>query len=178
LWSFKTSPGYQEVNLDSSPSIDASGSVLVGSYDGQVYGIPFEFATQNPTDPRVSLDPGADVPDFGGPTPPNAAVLRYVASDGSLTQSLPALDPQSRLTFKIVAHENGGYVANAAICYDWLKVSVTPPVPINVRVGTDRSVLDVEPATFWQPGVSYTLHMEGNYYKKGNPFVDLLKWVG
>jgi outer membrane protein assembly factor BamB len=178
LWSFKASRSSRQANLDSSPALDPSGRVLVGSYDGSIYGIPFEFAAQNPADPRVSLDPGDDRPDFGGPVPLDAAVLRPVDGEGALVAKVPALDPASRLTFRLVAMERGSYVPNAAICYDGLSVTVTPEVPVTVTVGTDRTCLDVEPRTFWEPGVSYALHVEGSYYHKGNPFLDLLKYFG
>ena len=161
IWSFKTSPGYHEVNLDALPALDATGRVIVGSYDGSIYGIPFEYASQNPTDPRVSLDPGNDIPDFGGPTPPDAAILRYVDTDGSLASQLPPLDPETLLTFQIVAHENGAYIPNAAICYDWLTVTVDPPTPVNVIVATDHTCVNIEPQGFWQPGTTYKLHVAG-----------------
>jgi outer membrane protein assembly factor BamB len=176
-WSFKTAPGYLEVNLDSSPAIDATGRIFVGSYDGSLYSIPFEFAEENPTDARVSLDPGPDYPDFGGPVPQNGATLRFVDSEGALHPDAPGLvDPQALLTFQLVAHENGVYIPNALIAILDLKVSVSPPVPFTYQVGSGRTYLDLTPTTFWQPGTTYKLHVEGEYYHQGDLISDWLKW--
>lgn len=177
LWSFKVVPGHRKVNLDSSPAMDATGRIVLGSYDGRVYAVPVEFPPQHPDDPRVDLDPGADVPDFGGAVPPDGATLRVMGPDGSLHAAPPEpLAPHQGLTFRVVGHDQGAFAPNTAVAVAGLKVTVDPPLPVEVVLASDSYRVNVYPKAFWAPGTRYTLKVRGRTYRRGNPFVDLIKW--
>jgi hypothetical protein len=153
--------------------------VHVGSYDGRLYSIPVEYAAQNPGDPRCDLRPGDDAPEFDAGVPDTGATLRYVDSEGNLSSQVPGeLGPESMLTFRLVAREQGAFVPNGALASNGLSVTLEPPVPVDTVVASDGTCLNVTPKTFWKPGVRYRLTVRGRWYRRGNPFVDLLKWWG
>lgn len=177
IWSYEAAPGRRKVNLDSSPALAPDGTIFVGSYDGHVYAVPYEYALQNATDPRVSLDPGPDVPDFGGELPQDGATLRYLGDDGRYRPApTRALTPEEGMTFAIVANDGGAYVPNAAIATSGLEVEVDPPTPVDVVVASDSYSVNVFPRPFWAPDTTYTLTVKGRWYHRRNPFVDMLKW--
>lgn len=179
LWSFKTAVGLRKVNLDSSPALGPDGRVHVGSYDGRLYSIPVEFAAQNPGDARCELRPGDDVPEFDADVPDTGATLRYVDAAGNLCSRVPGeLGPESTLTLRLVARDRGAFVPNGALAANGLTVTLEPPAPVETVVGSDGYCLNITPKGFWKPGVRYRLTVRGRWYRRGNPFVDLLKWWG
>lgn len=177
LWSFKTAPGAKKVNLDSSPALGPDGRVFVGSYDGNLYGVPVEFARQNPQDARCDLRPGDDSPDFDSGVPADGATVRYVDAAGNYQANVPgALGPEAMLSFRLVAREKGVLVPNGALAATGLSVSVEPPTPVDAVVSSDSYYLNVTPRTFWKPGVRYRMTVRGRWFRRRNPFIDLLKW--
>lgn len=51
-----------------------------------------------------------------------------------------------------------------------------PPCAADALVATDGSALTLIPKTFWKPGVTYKATVKARWFRRGNPFVDLLKW--
>ncbi len=179
LWSYKTAPGLRKVNLDSSPSLGPDGRVYVGSYDGNLYSVPVEFAAQHPADARCDVRPGDDSPDFDAGVPASGATLRLMDAQGNLHAAFPGeLGPESMLSLKLVARENGLLVPNGALASTGLSVSVEPPTPVVPVVGSDSYYLNIFPKTFWKPGTHYKVTVKGRWYRRRNPVTDLLKWWG
>lgn len=176
-WSFKAAPGHRKVNLDSSPALSSTGVLHVGSYDGHIYRIPVEYPGRNGGDPRVSLDPGPSLPDFGGEVPVDGGTLRVVDATGAMAPAPAGLvGPEQPLALTIVGHDEGRYVPNAAIASHGMRVTVDPPTPVDVTVGSDGYSLHVTPKGFWAADTEHVVKVEGRFYHRGNPFVDLLKW--
>lgn len=176
LWSFKPTQGLRKVNLDSSPALGPDGMVHLGSYDGKVYSVPVEYPLQNPQDPRVDLDPGDDLPDFGS-EPPQGGVLRFVDRQGALSTDLAEpIGIHNPITLRLVTMEEGKFVPNAAIAATGLTVEIDPAIPLDVVVSSDSYQLNVFPQRPFDPSTTYTLKVSGRYYHRRNPFVDLLKW--
>ncbi len=177
IWSFKAAPGARKVNLDSSPSLAPDGTVHVGSYDGNVYAVPVGWPRAHAGDPRVDLRPGDDVPDFGGPVPSDGATLRVLDQDGRLVQNPAApVGIESALVLRLVTHEEGVFAPNAALAVTGLDVKVEPAVPFEAVVASDGYSLNLFPKGFWKPGVRHKVTVSGRWYRRSNPFVDLLKW--
>ncbi|MBI4862334.1 MAG: PQQ-binding-like beta-propeller repeat protein [Candidatus Riflebacteria bacterium] len=177
LWSFKTAPGMAKVNLDSSPALTPDGIVVAGSYDGRLYGVPVEYPATHPDDPRCQLDPGPDLPEFGQDVPMDGATLRFQDDQGQFPAG-PAeeVSPVALLTYRLVARRGGQLISNAAMATCGLRVRVEPPDPVEMIVSSDGYSLTLAPGRFFRPGTSYRVTIEGRYYERGNPFVDLLKW--
>ena len=178
MWSYRTTQDPIKINLDSSPAMDSSGFIYVGSYSGTLYKIPFEYCMTHVSD-TLSCEFGGkdDLPDYDLKRDQNLSTLRFIpAQAGSRL-----FETGEMLQTRLVVMKDREFIDQAAIdaSPSNLSVKITPGVDLDVQVSSDGKYLNFIPKTFFKPDTSYTLEVKGLYFKHSKSwFEDRTKYFG
>ncbi len=181
IWSYRATLDPIKSNLDASPAIDASGMIHVGSYNGKIYHIPYEYCLTHVSDrERCEFGGNKDSLDFEIPkSQSDVASLFWIPS-----QANHPIDSSSPLQLRLVVMENNEFIENAAIdaLPDNLHVELTPPVDFKAQVSSDGKYLNIIPKNFFAPDSTYKIKVSGLYYKQSHNFIwdriNPSNWVG
>lgn len=165
IWSFKTSDGLHKVNLDSSPAISKSGNIYVGSYNGNVYKIPYEYCLKN-NDKKCEFGGNSDQPIYAGKN------LKFEDAQSNLKDNFEA-GLSEPLRVKMFAFKNNNYLENSAL--NSVKISISPNVNFSYYISSDGKYIDIIPNDFWQESTDYKISIKADYYQKTNFIFDLFK---
>jgi len=175
LWSYRTSRDYTKVNLDSSVAISKAGNIYAGSYNGNVYKLPFNFCNKNKNNNKCEFGGNYDLPDSDINFPENGELFLFESRNGNLIEILE-LNLAQPLKIKFLVFEDGIYKIRTAINPLGLKIKITPEIEIFSEVASDGSYINVFPKNFWEPNTEYQVELKGSYYPKTNWFIDRFKW--
>ena len=168
-WAFDTTPGTGEArdrnDLNSSVALGHRG-IYIGGEDGKLWYVPYEYCLQG-SDPRCQ---GGAAREF----PTDVQGLYYVTPGGSTLMSPPAELPAATvLTARLVVRKQGMTV-DAFFCKTpWLcprepiRVRVDPAVTTRVVPSADGRYVHIIPDEILEPGRSYRLRIDGDYYTGG-----------
>jgi outer membrane protein assembly factor BamB len=167
-WSFNTTSTDPELadrnDLNGSPALGKNG-IYIGSEDGQLWYIPYDYCLHAVEDARCSTL--QDLPE-------NFTGLYYVTPGGNTQPTLPdSLSASTMFTLRLMVRKDGQTV-NARLCnnpvgcpQDALEVTIQPSVPFEVQHSADGKYIYIRPSTFLTPGQTYTVAARGNYYTGG-----------
>jgi outer membrane protein assembly factor BamB len=158
IWSLRTASDLAKANLDSSPALDSTGMIHVGSYHGVLYSIPYEFCLNHTQDPRCEFGGTTDSPDFKGPVNSNQATIQLYSE--------PIIEAGSPVQLKLAAFKNGVFVDRASIDANSYSVKITPPASFKTQVSSDGKYLNIFPTDFFAAGVHYQVEVSGKYFIK------------
>lgn len=176
VWSLQVTSGLSKLNLDASPALSPDGRVVVASYNGNIYSIPIKYcATVN--DPRCESGGVEDLPNYlKNLNPKESQQLLQQRRDGQwISAQVVPLYSHQYLNFRWVNFANGIYQDDSRISPYFLSVQIEPVHPILWNVSADRKYLNIIPQAPWKSGVNYRLIMNGYYFDKESPLIDLLK---
>ena len=128
-------------NLNSSPALGRRG-VYLGGESGEVFGVPYDYCLRAPglTDPRCVRGPGESLARDG-------VTLAYTTPTGVPLEAPPAdIDPNGVMAFSLFVRAAGD-TRLALIDTQGLRVELTPPAPVDVRVSGDRRFFTITPRT-------------------------------
>ena len=178
IWSYRTTQDPIKINLDSSPAMDSSGFIYVGSYSGTLYKIPFEYCMTHVSN-TLSCEFGGkdDLPDYDLKRDQNISTLRFIPA-----QSGPRLfEAGEMLQTRLVVMKDREFIDQAAIdaSPSNLTVKITPGIDLDTQVSSDGKYLNFIPKTFFKPDTTYTLEVKGLYFKHSKSwFEDRTKYFG
>jgi hypothetical protein len=181
IWSYRATLDSIKSNLDSSPSLDQTGMIHVGSYNGRIYHIPYEFCLTHKTNlDRCEFGGTKDSPAFEYPkTQANLATVVWIPS-----QLNRSFNSSSALQMRLIVTDRGEFVENAAIDAGdgKVEVEITPHVELAKQVSSDGKYLNLIPKTFFTPNTSYKIKISGLFYRQShNWFLDRMNpsnWIG
>jgi outer membrane protein assembly factor BamB len=165
-WSFDTTAIDPELadrnDLNGSVALGRTG-VYVGSESGRLWYVPYDFCLHAP-DPRCQMKSETSLPRA-------TTSLSYVTPGGSAQEEPPAvLQPSSVLTFRLVVRR-GGETLDARLCNtpflcpdDAVAVRAEPPIALDLERSPDGRHLHVVPRAPLEPGQSYKLRVEADWY--------------
>ena len=161
IWSFKTAGPSCRTNLDSSPAVSQAGNIFVGSYNGNLYGLPRNYCLKNISDPNC---------EFGGkedaPVRQNKILMAENNECGLSEKISVGLSEPIRIKL----------LNDKAINSSGLSVKISPDAKFEYYVSSDGRYLDIFPDKFWEENTSYKIEASGTYYTKTNYLLDRLKW--
>ncbi len=181
LWSYRATLDSIKSNLDSSPALDANGIIHLGSYNGNIYNIPYEYCPTHKMDTtRCEFGGQKDLPNFDFPrNQQELATLVWIPS-----QTNRLFDSSSALQMRLIVYQDGEFLPNAAIDAGQgkLKVDITPHADVRVQVSSDGKYLNIYPQGYLTPGQDYKVAISGQYYLEStNYIVDRINpanWIG
>jgi outer membrane protein assembly factor BamB len=179
LWSFKTTDTKAKSNLDSSIAISPTGKLAVGSYNGKIHLVDFNFCPNFRTDPRCEFGGTSDHPDFGSTAPTNGSLIQFEDRKGNWIHDLK--DPvglTSALRFRLLAFENNQWIENASINPLSFKFSIEPKLPVEVKISGDGRAFSVVPLQPMPENQKFKITVKGNYFHQTHWFLDRWKWLG
>lgn len=181
IWSYRATLDPIKSNLDASIAIDSTGMIHVGSYNGKIYHVPFEYCLTHTND-KERCEFGGQKDSIGFEVPKgqsNLATLVWIPSQTNRT-----FDSSGSLQMRLVVLENQEFIENAAIdsLPDQLHVEISPSVEFKAQVSSDGKYLNIIPKDFFNPNTNYKIKVSGTYYKQSHNFIwDRLNpanWVG
>jgi outer membrane protein assembly factor BamB len=169
-WSFDTTGAGDALpdrnDLNGSPALGERG-VYIGGEHGQVWYVPYDYPLHHPEEPRGSVEPKEELPH-------ESASLYFVTPGGRTQPEMPDELPASTIIcLKLIVRKDGTTVPsrfynspffNRA---DALKIELTPHVPFHWEVSGDGQYLYIIPDGFLEPGVDYSLSVNGLYFQGG-----------
>ncbi|MFZ9596359.1 MAG: PQQ-binding-like beta-propeller repeat protein [Bdellovibrionia bacterium] len=175
IWSYQTTEAQQKTNLDASVSVDSEGIIHVGSYQGTLYSIPYEYCLNHRTDPRCAFGGRSDPPQVGQGLGETLTTLRRVMDP----RQPEALAPHATLQLELIAFENGTYLDQAALDASSVQVKINPPIEIQSEVSSDGRFLNIRAQQFFKPDTQYELQIRGKTYLHSPSWLgDRLKFFG
>ena len=159
-WAFDTTSTTPDLatrnQLNGSPSLGKQG-VYIGSQDGSVWGVPYDFCLRAPKNPRC-VAASAELPSDG------MFVFGVGVGGGIVPQDRPVdVSPAGYLTGRLVIRKNGQTVpARIVPAPDPAKlVSITPAVDADVSVSGDGRYIFIRPKQMLPATTDYTVTVSG-----------------
>jgi outer membrane protein assembly factor BamB len=149
-------------DLNSSPALTETG-VVIGSEDGYLYDIPYDYCLHR-ADPRCDTNPGQAFP-------PNETAI-YPVTAGGTTQvgtGVQTVGTATVMPLRLVVTK-GGQTVDAAmqpLTNTASLVQASPSFPFTAEMSGDGHYLFVVPDGFLDPGQTYRLRVKGLYTADG-----------
>ncbi|MGV3526494.1 MAG: PQQ-binding-like beta-propeller repeat protein [Candidatus Sericytochromatia bacterium] len=165
-WSWASTPYPLKSNLDASVAVSPTGQLWVGSYAGQIYGLPFDHCLRQRTDTRCAFGGREDLPEALALLPSGTAARLLVENPYRQLGVQPEqpLCGAEALRLKLVVREGADYVPEAALDPDSVRLTSTPPLPLEHTVSSDGQYLVLRPQGFWPPNTRVQLALQGAYF--------------
>lgn len=179
IWSFATTEAARKSNLDASVSLTSDGTIVVGSYAGMVYRVPYEFCLKNRADSRCQFGGKNDDPAFVKDLPRSASTLLIQDEQGHLGAQIKApVSLSALLKIQLVVIEDGVWQPGRAISSWGIRVTSKPRASFSVNVSSDGQYLDILPNQLLQPNTTYSLEISGTHYRQSTWLGDRFKFFG
>jgi len=160
-WSFDATEEDRN-DLNASPALGTTRA-YIGSENGKVWGVPYSYCEEHPSDARCNLDPASDLPTDG-------AHLYYVTPGGRSFQQVPADYPVQRgaiFTVRLLVRE-AGQTRVAGFTGGAFQVRSTPPATFRpLPQGGDGQWMNLVPDGFLAADTEYALEVDAGYEIKG-----------
>lgn len=177
IWSYKTSTKLYKANLDASPLVLNNGTIINGSYSGQINMIPYHYCLKNKQDNAC---------EFGGKEDIERLILNLADgihlllqdSDGNLRPALNIANHVERaapIRLRLIVKKKGQWLSNASFHAWGTKVEIAGQ-QYDHRISTDGEWLDIIPTGFFK-GTNFGLDIKVAYFLKSNFFADLFKLI-
>ncbi len=154
-WTFDTTsekPTLTSRNqLNSSPALGSNG-IYIGSQDGAVWFVPYDYCLREPNAPRCT---SPDLPTDGH------FLMGVNVGGGLVPQDQPvAISPAGYLTGRVLVRA-GGRTIPARIVPEGVQVSVAPRIDVDVSFSGDGRYVFVKPRELLTPSTRYTVSVTG-----------------
>jgi hypothetical protein len=174
-WSFDTTGNDPEVadrnDLNSSVALGRTG-VYIGGEQGLLWYVPYDYCL-HAADRRCERSAGADLA-------ADEAGFFYVTPGGStLRDAPPTIPAASTVTLRLVVRSAGetidAWLCNTPfLCSDEsVSVKTDPPIALRAVRSADGHYLHLLPDGILEPGRTYRVEVEGDYYTGGFHFGNL-----
>lgn len=168
-WSYNTTadePVLHDRNDLNSPVALGPTGVYVGSESGRLWYVPYDYCL-HATDTRCAKTPGEELP-------AEIAGLLYVSPGGTTYfDQPPPIAAASVITLRLMVR-NGSQTVGAHLCNtpllcsaQDLRIESEPAFPFRTEQSADGRYVHIIPEKTLEPGASYRLRVEGDYYTGG-----------
>lgn len=154
-WTFDTTSEQPDLatrnQLNSSPALGTKG-VYIGSQDGHVWFVPYDYCLRSPEQPRCTS------PEL----PADGQYVMGVDVGGGLVprDQQAAISPAGYMTGRVMVRA-GGRTVPARLVPEGVKVTVSPQVPTAVNLSGDGRYIFVRPEQLLAPNTVYTVTVTG-----------------
>lgn len=178
LWSYRTTDNKFKSNLDASVTLTTEGHLWVGSYNGKVYRVPYNYCSENPTDNHCEFGGHKDLPTFVKTYAPMTAEATLVYEDAHgnyFAEPEKLINAEEMMRWRLIVKENDDYLTTASISSRDLKITTNPPIRINHKISSDGKYLNLIPEKFYSANQIIEVNITGNYYLSNHWLLNRLR---
>ncbi len=176
-WSVKLVKETVKSNLDSSPALRKDGTLVNGSYSGNIYFLPLSYCAIEST--ACEFKGFEDFPNMDAKPLDNGGVLQLIDHDGSYhSHQTNTVNVFDNVQVKLFGFESGHLLDRAAASNFSNSVKISPELPIESRISSDGSTIDIRAISGFTPNTKYHLSISGKFFKSTSWLADRFKWFG